>query len=99
MPLAAEGPDHRLASEAEAVLRLLGQIVATRTDAEWAVLDLMTPGVRGQQKPVAAELGITTQAVSKAVLRSQWNEEWACRPAAARLLDLAAVPQAVRTGP
>jgi hypothetical protein len=94
VPLAVEGADRQLASEAEAVLRLLGRIVADRTEAEWAVLDLMTPGVRGQQKPVAAELGITAQAVSKAVLRSQWNEEWACRPAAARLLGLAAVPGA-----
>jgi predicted transcriptional regulator len=48
----------------------------------------MTPGVRGQQKTVAAELGITSQAVSKAVARSQWNEEHAARPAAARLLAL-----------
>ncbi|MBG6225180.1 hypothetical protein IWX63_001745 [Arthrobacter sp. CAN_A2] len=88
IPLAVEGPDGDVAAEAEAVLRLLGQIVATRTDAEWAVLDLMTPGARGQQKYVAQELGITTQAVSRAVVRSHWTEEWATRPAAARLLDL-----------
>jgi predicted transcriptional regulator len=49
---------------------------------------LLTPGVRGQQKAVAQELGITTQAVSKAVARAQWNEEHAARPAAARLLQL-----------
>ena len=55
------------------------------TDAEWAVLDLLVPGVRGQQKPAAAALGITAQAVSQAVQRSYWNEEHACRPAAARL--------------
>jgi predicted transcriptional regulator len=48
----------------------------------------MTPGVRGQQKAVALELGITTQAVSKAVARSQWAEDHAARPAAARLLAL-----------
>jgi predicted transcriptional regulator len=48
----------------------------------------MTPGVRGQQKAVAQELGITTQAVSKAVARSQWAEEHSARPAAARLLAL-----------
>lgn len=88
IPLAVEGPDSEIAAEAEAVLRLLGQIVFTRTDAEWNVLDLMTPGARGQQKLIAGELGITTQAVSKAVVRSHWIEEWATRPAAARLLDL-----------
>ncbi|GAA1336370.1 hypothetical protein JOE65_000505 [Arthrobacter roseus] len=88
IPLAVSGPDDDVAAEAEAVLRLLGQIVATRTEAEWNVLDLLTPGVRGQQKLIGEELGITTQAVSKAVVRSHWAEEWACRPAAARLLDL-----------
>ncbi|MHA7282597.1 hypothetical protein [Arthrobacter sp. TMS2-4] len=92
IPLAVEGPDGGIAAEAEAVLRLLGQIVATRTDAEWAVVDLLTPGARGQQKYVAQELGITTQAVSRAVVRSHWTEEWATRPAAARLLDLAHGP-------
>lgn len=92
IPLAIDGPDSEVAAEAEAVLRLLGQIVYTRTEAEWNVLDLMTPGARGQQKLIAAELGITTQAVSKAVIRSHWVEEWATRPAAARLLDLAYGP-------
>ncbi|MCQ1948440.1 hypothetical protein NNX28_00670 [Arthrobacter sp. zg-Y859] len=88
VPLAVEGPDAELAAEAEAVLRLLGLIVAARSEAEWKVLDLMTPGARGQQKFVAQELGITAQAVSKAVVRSHWSEEWATRPAAARLLGL-----------
>lgn len=95
VPLAVSGPDADVAAEAQAVLRLVGQIVATRTDAEWSVLDLMVPGVRGQQRAIADELGITTQAVSKAVVRSHWNEEWACRPAAARLLDLVRGPAAL----
>lgn len=88
VPVAVDGPDEQVAEEAQSVLRLIGQLVLTRTDAEWAVLDLMVPGVRGQQRPVAAELGITVQAVSKAVQRSFWNEEHACRPAAERLLTL-----------
>jgi hypothetical protein len=88
VPVSVDGPDPEMAAEAEAVLRLVGQLVLTRTDAEWAVLDLMVPGVRGQQKLVAAELGITVQAVSKAVQRSFWTEEHACRPAATRLLGL-----------
>lgn len=92
IPLAVDGPDRDIAAEAQAVLRLLGQIVASRTDAEWKVLDLMTPGARGQQKYVAELLGITTQAVSKAVVRSHWQEEWATRPAAARLLSLSRGP-------
>ncbi|MEE1621414.1 hypothetical protein ACQ3I4_13180 [Zafaria sp. Z1313] len=98
IPLAVAGPDAGAAAQAQAVLRLIGQIVATRTEAEWAVLDLMVPGVRGQQRAIADELGITTQAVSKAVVRSHWNEEWDCRPAAARLLGLVAGPEALPAG-
>ncbi|MHA7244770.1 hypothetical protein [Paeniglutamicibacter antarcticus] len=94
IPLSIIGPAATIAAEAEAVLRLLGQIVSTRSVAEWAVLDLLVPGVRGQQKHVAAELGISAQAVSKAVVRSAWVEEWAARPAAARLLRLAESPEA-----
>lgn len=89
IPLAVRGADAQAAAEAEAVLRLVGQLVWSRTDAEWAVLDLLVPGVRGQQKQAAAALGITAQAVSQAVQRSFWAEEHACRPAAARLLGLA----------
>ncbi|KUM35762.1 hypothetical protein [Arthrobacter sp. EpRS71] len=88
VPVAVDGPLAALASEAEAVLRLLGHIVQHRSAAEWRVLDLLTPGVRGQQKTVAQELGITTQAVSKALARAQWAEEHAARPAAARLLQM-----------
>lgn len=86
VPLSVIGSNSELASEAEAVLRLIGQLISKRSTAEWAVLDLLTPGVRGQQKYVAAELGISAQAVSKAVVRSSWVEELAARPAAARLL-------------
>ncbi|NKX55100.1 hypothetical protein [Arthrobacter mobilis] len=92
VPLAVAGPGPEAAADAEAVLRLLGGIVAGRTEAEWKVLDLLTPGARGQQRLVAQELGITSQAVSNAVIRSRWAEEWACRPAAARLLRLAQGP-------
>jgi hypothetical protein len=88
VPVAVEGPLADLSGEAEAVLRLLGNIVHGRSPAEWRVLDLLTPGVRGQQKAVAEELGITTQAVSKAVARAQWADEHAARPAAARLLHM-----------
>lgn len=95
VPLSVVGNDMQLAGEAEAVLRLLGQIVATRSTAEWAVLDLLTPGLRGQQKLVAAELGISAQAVSKAVVRSAWVEEWSARPAAARLLKWIDAPGAI----
>lgn len=80
--------DPEAAEQAEAVLRLVGHIVSVRSDAEWRVVDLLVPGARGQQKTVARQLGITPQAVSKAVVRSLWHEEWRARPAAATLLRL-----------
>lgn len=78
------------AAAAEGVLRLLGELVASRTEAEWAVLDLLVPGVRGQQKAVAESLGVTVQAVSQAISRARWTQEWEARPAARLLLGLAA---------
>ncbi|MHC6591215.1 MarR family transcriptional regulator [Arthrobacter sp. C152] len=79
-------------ANAEAVLRLLGRLVQERTDAQWRVVDALrrqTPGRHGSQKQVARELGITEQSVSRTVLRSGWQEEWAARPAAAMLLEYA----------
>lgn len=79
-------------SNAQAVLRLIGRLVQHRTDAQWRVVDHLRAqgdGRHGSQKQVAQELGITEQSVSRAVLRSGWQEEWAARPAAAMLLDYA----------
>jgi hypothetical protein len=84
----------RTCANAEAVLRLIGRLVQERTDAQWKVVDRLrsvqrSDGKHGSQKQVAKELGITEQSVSRAVLRSGWQEEWAARPAAAMLLDYA----------
>ena len=57
-----------------------------RTDAEWRVVNLLVPGVRGQQKAAATALGITTQAVSRTLVRSLWHEEQAARGALIELL-------------
>ena len=93
----AEVPQHAregavACANAEAVLRLIGRLVQERTDAQWRVVDRLRPlrdggGGHGSQKLVAKELGITEQSVSRAVLRSGWQEEWAARPAAAMLLE------------
>ncbi|MDN3905128.1 helix-turn-helix domain-containing protein [Arthrobacter sp. YD2] len=84
------------APEAEAVLVLLGRLVTGRTEAEWRILQHVEPGKWGAQTAAARMLGISSQAVSKAVARSGWQEEWAARPAAAVLLqraeELAAAP-------
>ncbi|MCZ2402487.1 hypothetical protein IV498_04650 [Paenarthrobacter sp. Z7-10] len=92
VPLSVQAakPAAEAAEAAEAVLCLIGRLVRARSTAEWRVLDQMQPGVRGQQRAVAHHLGITPQAVSKAVLRSGWQEEQAGRHAAAVLLALAA---------
>lgn len=81
-------------ANAQAVLRLIGRLVQQRTQAQWRVVDRLRAsqggeGRHGGQKLVAHELGITEQSVSRAVLRSGWQEEWAARPAAAMLLDYA----------
>jgi len=85
----------RACANAEAVLRLIGRLVQDRTAAQWKVVDVLrsvrhdTHGTHGSQKIAAQKLGITEQSVSRAVLRSGWQEEWAARPAAALLLTLA----------
>lgn len=77
------------AEAAQAVLRLVGRLVLARSAAEWRVLDHLTPGQRGGQGSAAELLGISSQAVSKAVGRSAWVEEWDGRRAAALLLEAA----------
>lgn len=84
--LAVDGRDPALADVVTALTRLLARGVRERTDAEWRVVDLLVPGVRGQHATVATTLGITPQAVSKALLRTGWQEELDGRAAAAELL-------------
>ena len=85
----------RACANAEAVLRLVGRLVQERTEAQWRVVDALRarngrdPGRHGQQKHVARDLGISEQSVSRAIIRSGWQEEWAARPAVEMLLDTA----------
>lgn len=82
-------------ANAEAVLRLVGRLVQERTEAQWRVVDALRarngddPGRHGQQKHVARDLGISEQSVSRAIIRSGWQEEWAARPAVEMLLATA----------
>ena len=77
----------QLSQHTQSVLQLLGHIVSRRSTAEWAVLDQLTPGVRGQQRRVAQELDMTVQAVSQAIKRSLYNTEHDVRSAVSLLLD------------
>lgn len=91
------GEGSQACANAEAVLRLIGRLVQDRTEAQWRVVDALRrlgspsqgPVRHGSQKQVALELGISEQSVSRTVLRSGWQEEWAARPAAAMLLGFA----------
>ncbi|WLQ05386.1 MarR family transcriptional regulator [Arthrobacter oryzae] len=89
------GPGIAACANAEAVLRLIGRLVQDRTEAQWKVVDALrelqqdASARHGTQKLAAEQLGITEQSVSRAVLRSGWQEEWAARPAAEVLLALA----------
>lgn len=91
VPLAVRGDDVAAAADAEGVLVLLAATVRRRTAAGWAVVDAMSADPGGQQQEqVARRLGITQQAVSQRLRTALWHEERAARPAAARLLKLAA---------
>jgi hypothetical protein len=91
VPLAVRGTDPDAAAEAEGVLMLIGANAARRTAPGWAVVDALSADASGlRQEDVAARLGITQQAVSQRLRTALWSEELAARPAAARLLSLAA---------
>lgn len=63
------------AAAAEAVLVLIGDLVRKRSDSEWRVVDALTAIPAPRQIDVARDLGISPQAVSKAILRAGWVEE------------------------
>jgi len=85
--VAVSGDDPPAAAHAEAVLRLLADIVQRRTDLGWAVVDRLADG--RTQTDLAAELGITKQAVSQRAQAAGWPHERAVRPVATALLDRA----------
>ncbi|PJI85615.1 hypothetical protein [Luteimicrobium subarcticum] len=83
-----DGPPawERAARDAEALLVLLGAVVARRTDAGWEVVDRLARA-GATQGDLARDLGVSQQAVSQRLLASMWPEEAAARPLAARLLQ------------
>ena len=90
VPLAVVAGDADEGRPSEAVLTLLGSVLARRSAAGWAVVDalieLTERGVGATQEDVARHLGITQQAVSQRLRAALWAEEVAVRPVAARLL-------------
>ena len=87
VPLAVSGADAERATECEALLTVVGAIMARRTPAGWAVIDAMDElGPEVTQEDLAHRLGISQQAVSQRLRTALWAEEVAVRPLAARLL-------------
>jgi hypothetical protein len=85
--VAVSGDDPVAAAHAEAVLRLLADLVQRRSGPGEVVVERLRSG--RTQTDLAAELGITKQAVSQRALAAGWPHERDVRPAAAALLDRA----------
>lgn len=99
VPLSVKTPNAAVAvwaDAAEAVLALTGDVVRSRSAAEWRVLDALDASPGTTQKQVAATLQISPQAVSKAIVRSGRAEEWGGRRAALLLLQHAQLALNVR---
>jgi hypothetical protein len=71
--------------EVEALITLLLLARDRRTEQGWEVVDRMASG--GTQREVAAELGITPQAVSTRLRTAGWRTEQAALPGLAKLLQ------------
>ncbi|SKC71354.1 SatD family protein [Krasilnikoviella flava] len=94
VPVAVVGPDEEpratVAADAQALLHLLGAVVARRSPAGWEAVDTLV-AQRGPapQRASAAVLRVSEQAVSQRLRAALWAEDAAVRPLAARLLRAA----------
>ncbi|RBY90734.1 hypothetical protein [Blastococcus sp. TF02A-26] len=82
--VAVRGPQPAEAQDAEAVLSALAVLVARRSAAAWAAVDLLVAG--RTQAAAAAELGVSRQAVGQRLTAGGWDLERDLRPTATRLL-------------
>ncbi|MGW8568432.1 SatD family protein [Isoptericola sp. NPDC055881] len=104
VPLAVVGEDEEpratIAADAQALLHLLGAVVARRSAAGWEAVDTLV-AQRGPapQRASAQVLGVSEQAVSQRLRAALWAEEAAARPLAARLLRAAGADVAEGQGP
>lgn len=84
--LAVEGPR---SDDVEAVLQLVGALIARRSSAGWEVVDALVARPDVTQAEVARQLGISPQAVSQRLKAAMWSEETAILPVAEQLLAAA----------
>ncbi len=82
--LAVRGADPDAAADAQAVLTALAVLLARRSPAAWAAVDLVASGC--SRAAAAAALGVSRQAVAQRLAAGGWDLERELRPAAARLL-------------
>lgn len=81
------GPDAQEAGgDAQAVLRLLSVLIGMRSDAGWRVIDAARAHPEATQAELARDLGISRQAVSKALRTNHAHTVCTGLTAAARLL-------------
>lgn len=91
VPLAVRAADARhagTAADVEAVLRLVGWMVRSRSRGQWEAVRLLREEPGATQARLAERLGVTQQTVSRAVKTSGWREESAAHPLAIRLLGM-----------
>lgn len=91
VPLAVRAADDRhtdTAARAEAVLRLIAWMIATRSPGQWRVVRELRENPQLPQRELAARLGVTQQTVSRALATSGWREERAAHPVLADLLAM-----------
>ncbi|MEE6272214.1 hypothetical protein V2J56_02500 [Georgenia sp. MJ206] len=97
VPLAVEGMRAERAGEAEALLQILVGVQNRRTAAGWEVIDRLATGAT--QRAIAADLGISEQAVSQRLRTAMWEEQERLHPLAARLVAEAAGDAGAAGGP
>lgn len=91
VPLSVRAGDPRhaeTAADAEAVLRLIGWMIATRNTGQWRVVRALRENPQLTQRDLASRLGITQQTVSRSLKTSGWREQSAAHPLLVRLLAM-----------
>jgi hypothetical protein len=91
----AEGPGALDAEDVEVVLQLLATLRSRRTDQGWEAADLMSAS--GSRTEVAAQLGVSRQAVGQRLQAAAWTVEQRARATLVRLLDRADAAAADRS--
>ncbi len=86
--VAVAAPHPERAREADAVLTLIAAVIARRSTAGWAAIDLVEAGHTFAE--AADILGVSRQAVGQRLTVALWQQERDARPVVARLLQEAA---------